>query len=612
MPQTTVNIKGMHCRSCEILVEDELLKVNGVKKAEVSEKEGVAHIYYEGAIDRRQIERAVCSAGYELGMKEKAPLFSKRMRDYVELGYAFLIMALIYLIGNELGIFKLAVRSGSNYSNLPVVFLVGLTAGVSTCMALVGGLVLAASARFVEKHPQSTMLQKFKPHLFFNMGRVIGFTVLGGIIGYAGSLFQLSSTTLGFMTIAVGLVMALLGLQLIEIFPRLNNFKLMLPKGIARSLGIHEQTEKEYSHTNSFMMGALTFFLPCGFTQAMQLFAISSGKPLTGALTMGIFALGTVPGLLGIGGLTSVIKGAFARQFFKFAGLVVISLAIFNISNGLNLTGFNVNAFITPGVPSIVSSDPNVTLENGVQVVKMTQTASGYTPNTFTIKKDVPVRWVITSEDAFSCAASIVSSQLGIRKNLEKGENIIEFTPTEAGNIRFSCSMGMYTGSFNVVDGNGSSSSEQTDAGAANTTVASQPVNSAPVAPKGASCGGGGGGCGCGAKAQKQAALDTDKTPPSQATTVNSVQVLQATYSVADDIQPNKFTVKAGQPVRFDIDAKEDGAGCMGSIMVPGLDNNPQGFEKGKTTSLSFTPTKPGSYTITCAMGVPRGTIIVN
>ena len=79
---------------------------------------------------------------------------------------------------------------------------------------------------------------------------------------------------------------------------------------------------------------------------------------------------------------------------------------------------------------------------------------------------------------------------------------------------------------------------------------------------------------------------------------------------MADDIRPNKFTVKAGTPVQFDIEAKEDGFGCMGSIMIPGLDNNPQGFEKGKITTLKFTPQKSGTYTITCAMGVPKGTII--
>lgn len=601
MNKTTVNIKGMHCRSCEILVEDELLKVNGVKKALVNEKEGVAHVFYEGSLDRAKINKAVCDAGYELGMKEKAPLFSKRMQDYKELGLAFLVIVLLYMIGKEMGIFNFAIKSGSNYGNLSIVFLVGLTAGISTCMALVGGLVLAASARFVEKHPMASTLQKFKPHISFNAGRILSFFVFGGIIGYAGSFFQLSSTTLGLLTIAVGGVMVLMGLQLIEIFPRLNGLQFTLPKGISRALGIKKQSEKEYSHTNAFILGASTFFLPCGFTQAMQLFAISSGNPITGALTMGVFALGTAPGLLGIGGLTSVIKGAFAKPFFKFAGLVVIFMAIFNISNGLNLAGIDVNAFLNQPSSSMIQADPNVTMENGVQVVRMTQNGSGYTPNSFTIKKGIPVKWIVTSEDAFTCAASIVSSKLGIRKNLSAGENIIEFTPTEAGDIRFTCSMGMYSGSFNVVENDAPpSSNKESDTKQASTQT--------PITNSGGSCAGGG--CGCGQKVQRQAALDTDKTPAVSAEQKEITQIIKAVYTVADDIKPNKFTVKAGTPVQFDIEAKEDGFGCMGSIMIPGLDNNAQGFEKGKITTLKFTPKKSGTYTITCAMGVPKGTII--
>lgn len=591
----------MHCRSCEILVEDELRKITGVSDVKVNEKKGNAYVCYEGELDHQKIEEAVRNAGYELGIKEEAPLFSKRMQDYKELGFAFLVMVLLYMIGKELGVFNFAIKSGSNYGNLSMVLLVGLTAGVSTCMALVGGLVLAASARFVEKHPQASALQKFKPHIFFNLGRIISFFMLGGIIGYAGSYFQLSPTTLGLLTIAVGGVMVLMGLQLTEIFPRLSGLQFTLPKGISRALGIREQSEKEYSHTNAFILGASTFFLPCGFTQAMQLFAISSGNPMTGALTMSVFAVGTAPCLLGIGGLISIIKGAFAKPFFKFAGLIVIFMALFNISNGLNLAGIDVNAFLNQPSSVVAQADPNVTMENGVQVVKMIQNGNGYTPNSFTIKKGIPVKWIITSEDAFTCAASIVSSKLGIRKNLSAGENIIEFTPTEIGDARFTCSMGMYSGSFNIIEGDVPPSSNK-DGATKQASVQTPTVNS------GGSCTGGR--CGCGQKAQRQAALDTDKTPAVSAEQKKDTQIIKAVYTVADDIKPNKFTVKAGTPIQFEIEAKEDGFGCMGSIMIPGLDNNPQGFEKGKITTLKFTPEKSGTYTITCAMGVPKGTII--
>ena len=88
----------------------------------------------------------------------------------------------------------------------------------------------------------------------------------------------------------------------------------------------------------------------------------------------------------------------------------------------------------------------------------------------------------------------------------------------------------------------------------------------------------------------------------------NNVQALKTTYTSANDISPNTFSVKKGKPVRLEIDVRDDGSGCMSTIMLPGL-TEPQFLEKGKKLTLNFTPDKSGEYPITCAMGVPRGSI---
>ncbi len=595
MEKTTVHIKGMHCRSCEILIEDELLKIHGVEKCVVSHTKGTADIYHNNGLDDKKVNQAISTVGYSIGKDEK-PWFSKNIQDYLDLFTATGILFFFYLLADSSGIFNLVKSTSNNFASLPVVLLIGLTAGFSTCMALVGGLVLGASAKFAEKHPTATPLQKFKPHVFFNIGRIASYIFFGGVIGFAGSFFSLSPLVLGILTIVVGIVMFLLGAQLINISPKLRSVNITLPKFISRALGIKEHHEKEYSHTNSMIGGAMTFFLPCGFTQAMQLYAISTGDPVKGALTMGVFAIGTAPGLLGIGGLTSVVKGAFAQSFFKFAGIVVLVLAVFNISNGYNLTGLNLFSFLpTSRVSASIATDPNVTIENGIQVAKMVQNASGYSPNTLTVKKDIPVKWIITSEDVNTCASSIVSSSLNIRKSLVLGENVIEFTPTETGVLKFSCSMGMYRGVFNVVNNDGTG------------TVTVQELQKQAAAPAGGgSCGSGG--CGCGGKA---AVVKTEPTPTT-AQADNNVQVIKTTYTQDNDIQPNRFSVKSGQPVRMEVEVKDDGYGCMGSIMVPGLTSQPQLLRKGTPIVFNFTPNRPGEYLITCAMGIPRGAITAN
>jgi len=450
MNTKTISIKGMHCKSCEILIEDELKNIDGVKAVDISHKTGSATIHYEGKnLNHGDVVHAVKQAGYELGSNEKPTLFSKNINDYVELGFGGVILALVYFILKSLGLFDLNFAKSNNFSSLPVVLLVGLTAGVSTCMALVGGLVLGVASRFSQDNPMASAQEKFMPHLYFNLGRIVSFLILGGVIGLIGSAFQLSSSISGVLIVLVGLSMIVLGLQLTNIFPKLSAVSFTLPKGISKFLGVSTHQDKAYSHKSALLMGALTFFVPCGFTQAIQLYAMATGSFMIGALTMAVFAIGTAPGLLSLGGLTSFIKGKSTGLFFKIVGLVVIAMALFNISNGLTLAGVKVQRQMNKGTNEEIA-DPNVKMENGVQVMHMEQNAQGYYPNVFSVKKGVPVKWIVKSVYPYSCASSLMVQKLNIRTNLTEKEQTFDFIPTESGEIPFSCSMGMYSGTIIV------------------------------------------------------------------------------------------------------------------------------------------------------------------
>jgi plastocyanin domain-containing protein len=339
----------------------------------------------------------------------------------------------------------------------------------------------------------------------------------------------------------------------------LKNKTITLPKSLSNLLGIRNDT-KEYSHTSALTAGALTFFLPCGFTQTMQLYAVSTGSFSKGAFVMFLFAVGTAPGLLGIGGLSSFFTGQKARVFFATAGLAVILLGAFNISNASNLLSFPINQ------PSTLAGTESV-LNGQFQEVRMTQDDNGYLPNQFVIKKGIPVKWIINSVSQYSCASYLIMSSYDISQALTPGENIIEFTPTKAGEIKFSCSMGMYRGTFTVIEDG--SMQEISD-------------------PQ-----------------QKDSAKAKDDV------ILPGTQIIKATYTAKSDISPNRFTVSVGKPVRLEIDAKDDGNGCMGSVMVQTLYQRPQFLEKGKTMVMTFTPTTRGQYSIACSMGTPRGLIVV-
>jgi len=334
----------------------------------------------------------------------------------------------------------------NNLSSFPVVFLLGLTAGISTCMALIGGLVLGLSTRFAEKHPHLSGKNKFIPHLYFNLGRISFFFIFGMVLGLFGSMTKISPFTSGLITLIASLYLLFLGLQTIKIFPKLDKYNIKIPSVVYEKLGFEHRNGKEYSHFNSFLLGALTFFLPCGITQTVQIYALSTGDFLVSGLTMFFFALGTAPGLVGIGAVVSLFKGKYSETFYKIIGLIVILFAFTTIRSSLNLLGFSA------ALEQINTPAANSSLNNGVQVIKMTQNSGGYFPKSFVIKKGVPVKWIITSQDINNCASSIYSEELRIDKILVKGENVILFTPQKTGIIKFSCSMGMFNGYFEVVD----------------------------------------------------------------------------------------------------------------------------------------------------------------
>ncbi|MBI5729263.1 MAG: cupredoxin domain-containing protein, partial [Candidatus Magasanikbacteria bacterium] len=97
--------------------------------------------------------------------------------------------------------------------------------------------------------------------------------------------------------------------------------------------------------------------------------------------------------------------------------------------------------------------DAKAAVSNGeAQEVRMTQSGGGYSPNAFTVEKGRTVKWIINATTQFSCSASLLMPKFGISQGLRLGENIITFTPTEIGEIPFSCSMGMYRGKFIVVN----------------------------------------------------------------------------------------------------------------------------------------------------------------
>jgi len=423
-------------------------KMQGVIRADVSLRRGSVDFEYEGAKPTaEELNRKFEKQGYRFF--EEPPTRQKGEKWNWKIFAAALVVIGGFLAINKLGLSSL-VNVNSN-SSLPAFFVFGLIAGISSCAALVGGLVLS----FSETWNKESGKNKTKPHLLFNAGRLISFSLLGAVLGFVGEKFIISSSFISVLVLFVSAVMLILAFQMLGI-EAFNRFRVALPKSLSG-----QTAEKEKGEGAPFAIGFMTFLLPCGFTIVAEGAAILSGSPARGAVIMLLFALGTMFPLLAIGFSSTRLLNdrKLSEKFLKVAGLLIIFFVIYNIDFQFGITR--------------------------------------------------------SISENFASPASI--------------------SQTEQGN-------------------------------------------------------------------NPKAEPDSSK---------KDSQVIKTVYKTSSDIQPNTFEVKKGQSVRFEVEVKDNGSGCMSTIMVPGLWDKPLSLKAGKTLVMEFTPEKAGSYKITCAMGVPRGTINV-
>jgi len=266
------------------------------------------------------------------------------------------------------------------------------------------------------------------------------------VVGLAGQSIVLGPKMAGYMNIAVAFIMLWLALSMLGLLPKQSFVR--PPKRLAHWIaGL-----AEHPHPLApLALGALTFFLPCGFTQSLQLVALASGDVWTGAMTMGVFALGTLPSLLGISALSSTATGSAKRLFLRFAGTLVLVLALYNGNNALAIAGMDIGSLVASGASPAGTEQQAPDIQGGTQEVRMAVKGFSYQPNALTIKAGVPVRWIVDGTDASGCTSAIVIPSLDVFKVLKRGDNVIEFTAPKTGKVAFSCSMGMVRGVFNVI-----------------------------------------------------------------------------------------------------------------------------------------------------------------
>ncbi|MDR2786664.1 MAG: sulfite exporter TauE/SafE family protein [Treponema sp.] len=470
LKSTSFRIGGMTCTNCRDRIEGALKSTPGVEHAEVNFAGGTAAVTYDPAVLGLEGIRAVVERlGYKV-VEGKAGIPAMEIAGTLAIVFALYMLLRGVGIGGLASAFPLA-EAGMGYGML---FLIGLITSVH-CVAMCGGINLsqcmsalpavsppegrgAASPGVSGRQRRAALF----PAILYNAGRLVSYTAAGVLAGALGSVISVSGRFQGLIQLAAGVFMVIMGINMLGLFPVLRRVNIRLPRFFTRKTG--------EAARGPLFVGLLNGLMPCGPLQAMQLYALSTGSPIAGGVSMFLFCMGTIPLMFGIGAVSSILsntaKGpAFRRAVAQAGGILITVMGMTMFSYGFNLSGFNIDlagkamaainpfAAATAGRRSGASAPETIPLvENGVQIVNSTLSGGRYP--VITVQRGIPVKWTINAPQGSvnGCNNRMIIREYGIEHRFRPGENIIEFTPSRPGKFAYSCWMGMIRSSITVVE----------------------------------------------------------------------------------------------------------------------------------------------------------------
>ena len=423
-----IKVKGMTCTSCEKRIEKNIKNLPGIINVNCNYKNETVIIEYNLELYNKEvIINTIESLGYVV--------LAKSYKDFSKyIGVGIIILAIILLGKFTTGFNMDKALINASYFML---FIIGAITSIH-CVGMCGGIMMSQTLSSPNKS------EAIKPALLYNIGRVISYTILGGIVGAVGSIFSVSPKITAIIQIIASLYMILMGLNMMG-FNILRSINIKLP---------FSDCTKVKRNKSPILIGLLNGFMPCGPLQTMQLYALSTGSAILGAKSMFFFALGTVPLMLIFGALSTLfIKGKNAINLMKFSGMLIIVLGLIMANRGFTVVGLNISEPFSVKENTDVAIEDNQLpkIENGVQVIKTTADIFGYSPRTIYVEKNKPIKWIIEGKALTSCNNEIIIPSLGQRIKLKEGENIINLGNTDE-TIKYSCWMGMLSGTIKVVD----------------------------------------------------------------------------------------------------------------------------------------------------------------
>ncbi|MCL1965136.1 MAG: sulfite exporter TauE/SafE family protein [Firmicutes bacterium] len=441
----TLRIGGMTCVNCQNRIENKLLGTTGVQSAAVRYHAGTAVVTYDANIlSVDAITDIIENLEYKvLSQNERRTAGTGRIAGLL------LVIAVLFFLLEYFGVLnRLAPnRLAEETMGYGMLFVIGLITSVH-CIAMCGGINLSQCIPRGNDAGKSR-LSAFAPAFLYNLGRVISYTAVGFTVGALGSAIAFSSTMQGVLKLIAGVFMIVMGINMLGIFPsaRLGSWLRKLNPSMPKIFA--QKINKEKAQSKSpLIVGLLNGLMPCGPLQAMQIYALSTGNAFSGALSMLLFSLGTVPLMFGLGAVSSALGKKFTAKVMTAGAVWVVVLGLSMMTQGWRLSEFKSAQPPSNGISS-QSGEQN---QEGVQIINSTLSFRGY-PN-ITVRAGIPVKWIINAPQGSitGCNNRMILGEYGIEHTFTPGENVIEFTPTRAGKFQYTCWMGMIKATITVTE----------------------------------------------------------------------------------------------------------------------------------------------------------------
>lgn len=422
-----VKVEGMTCDHCKSKIKNALEKVDSINS--VTFDGHIAKVNFKGKLNKNNIIKIIQDLDYytDLKMISENKKSLQRTMTFGEFSKIIGIVLLIAFVFDKLFGFNLfnmipLIDSKTTYAML---FVTGLLTSIH-CVSMCGAINLVAS---------TSVSKNLKKPILYNLGRLISYTLLGGIVGTLGSIFEVNAFAQGLIILIAAIFMFLMALNMMGVL----NFsvKLKMPKVVGK-----------VKNKGAFVIGILNGFMPCGPLQAMQVYALSTGSFFYGALSMFLFCLGTIPLMLFVGLISNFLNRENRKIINKISTILILLLSVVMLNRGLLSMGIDVSSVFQPNYDNYLRSE----VSDDYQTIEFDLTYSGY--KDIVVQKGKKVRMIInvTSNSLTGCNNAIRIAAFGITADLHVGINVIEFTPNKTGTFTYTCWMGMIRNTIVVVD----------------------------------------------------------------------------------------------------------------------------------------------------------------